>query len=313
MITTTAPSPQQRASSGSTHAAMSAMESEHFRREGYLVLPRMFAESEVTAVTDAVSDIARAAFASGDHSAILEVEPELVDGAPVPRRIYDPFLQHQAFRAMATDSRLLDRIEALIGPDIALQHSKLNMKAARVGSVVEWHQDLSFFPHTNDHLITADNGCLQVVPRQHHRYFDHALPDGSFAGMIFEDLASYGAPISLAAPAGSVILMHCLTPHRSLPNRSRAGRRTLIYEYRAADAFPIYYGQAVVVSEAKARQVRGSPAAVARFGGPPPRIPRCDAAVKSLYEFQRSARAIVGADGRVRDDATNGSEDRSTA
>ena len=56
------------------------------------------------------------------------------------------------------------------------------MKPSRVGSAVEWHQDLAYFPHTNPDLVntliylddaTEENGCLQVLPRQHDRFFDH--------------------------------------------------------------------------------------------------------------------------------------------
>jgi len=88
-----------------------------------------------------------------------------------------------------------DKIESLIGPDFGIQHSKLNMKPAKVGSVVEWHQDLAYFPHTNDSLVTTliylddateQNGCLQVLPRHHTHFFSHAGPDGLFAGMITE-------------------------------------------------------------------------------------------------------------------------------
>jgi ectoine hydroxylase-related dioxygenase (phytanoyl-CoA dioxygenase family) len=151
----------------------------------------------------------------------------------------NPFEQHEAFRALATDDRILDRIESLIGPDFNLQHSKLNMKPAGVGSPVEWHQDLAYFPHTNDDLVTTlvylddateENGCLQVLPRHHHHFFDHSADDGSFAGMITEDLGDgrYGRAVPLPALAGSVIFMHCVLPHSSLPNRSSCSRRTLI-------------------------------------------------------------------------------------
>jgi hypothetical protein len=67
--------------------------------------------------------------------------------------------------------------------------------------------------------------------------------------------------------------MHCITPHSSLPNRSSRPRRTLIYEYRANDAFPIYYGEMTNLAEAKFRLIRGKPARFARFGGPRPMIP----------------------------------------
>lgn len=271
-----------------------------YRREGYLVLENFFDATRLETIDGVVRQLTNDAIASDDYSKILELEPEQIDGQPSARRIFNPFDLHEEFEKVATDARLLDCIENLIGPDISLQHSKLNMKPARVGSVVEWHQDLAYFPHTNDDLVTLliylddateENGCLQVLPRHHTHYFDHALPDGTFAGMITEDMESgrFGKPIALPAPAGSAIFMHCITPHSSLPNRSDRARRTLIFEYRATDAFPIYYGEMTNIAEAKYRLLRGKPARHARLGGPPPMIPVVGK-FQSLYALQEQAK-----------------------
>ena len=276
-------------------------EAAHYRTEGYVLAPGLFTPREVERARETIAEMTRAALASGDPSKVLELEPEAVNGERVARRIYDPFLAHEVFRAMGADERILDRLDDLIGPDLFCNLSKLNMKPAQVGSVVDWHQDLTYYPHTNADLVTVlvylddanvENGCLQVLPRHQHQYFNHANPDGSFAGMITEDLDSgrFGKPVPLEGAAGSAIFMHCVLPHNSLPNRSPQSRRTLIYSYRAADAHPIYYGESVLKFEAKVRLVRGSPSPVARFGGPPPVVPRLAGAMKSLYEMQREAK-----------------------
>lgn len=271
---------------------------EQYRNEGFLVVERLFDTDDMARVDATIRRMTDEALAGGDYGKILELEPEPVDGLRVPRRIFNPYDQHEAFSDLAHDPRLVDKIESLIGPSFNLQHSKLNMKPARVGSVVEWHQDMAYFPHTNDDLVTTliylddateENGCLQVLPRHHTHYFDHAGPDGRFAGMITEDLSDFGKPKSLPAPAGSAIFMHCITPHASLPNRSSRPRRTLIYEYRANDAFPIYYGEMTNLAEAKFRPVRGNPARFARFGGPRPPIPSVGK-YASLYELQNQAK-----------------------
>ena len=264
--------------------AFNTLEIEHYRTEGYVVAKSVFRPEELRKIYKTIEEVTQKAMASEDYSSVLEVETNQVNGQYVPRRIYDPFDQHEIFRSVGTDPRILDRIESLISPDIGLQHSKLNMKPARVGSVVEWHQDLTYFPHTNDDLVstlvylddaTEDNGCLQVLPRHHHHFFNHTDTDGMFAGMITEDLSDgrFGKPQPLPAPAGSIIFMHCITPHSSLPNRSISPRRTLIFEYRAADSFPIYFSDLVAESEKKAHHLRGRPANFSRFGGPPQFIP----------------------------------------
>lgn len=281
---------------------LSEAQVEQYRREGYLVVEKIFSTEDLAPVEAAIRELTAQALSGGDFSKVLELEPEPVDGERVPRRIYSPYDQHAAFQALAEDARLLDRIESLIGPDLNLQHSKLNMKPARVGSVVEWHQDLAYFPHTNDDLVTTllylddateENGCLQVLPRHHTHFFEHSTPDGEFAGMITEDLSGdrFGKPVPLPAPAGSAIFMHCVLPHSSLPNRSDRPRRTLIYEYRAADALPVYFGKMTALNEAVDRPLRGRPAKFARFGGLRPLLPHVGGTIKSLYQLQEETKA----------------------
>ncbi len=271
-----------------------------YRSRGYLLLPSLLDSSTLAALHEVIDTLVAEAL-SGGGEGVMELEPESLDGEPIARRLCDPFERHQAFRDLCVDTRLLGGIESLIGPDIGLHHSKLNMKPPHVGSAVEWHQDLAYFPHTNDDLVTAliylddatlENGCLQVIPGLHKAYLDHHDEDGRFSGLItdrlFQDETSRAEP--LAAPAGSVILMHCLLPHSSLPNRSSKGRRTLIFEYRASDALPILYSPRAVGTEEKARHLRGKPARFARLAGPPPLIPRLENN-QSLYQLQEETLA----------------------
>jgi ectoine hydroxylase-related dioxygenase (phytanoyl-CoA dioxygenase family) len=281
--------------------SLSDRQVEAYRRDGFVVVERLFNGDDLAHVDATIRQMTDQALSGGDFSKVLELEPEPIEGKRVPRRIFNPYDQHETFRALAHDSRLTDKIESLITSAFNLQHSKLNMKPAKVGSAVEWHQDMAYFPHTNDDLVTTliylddateENGCLQVLPRHHTHYFSHDTADGKFAGMITEDLSAFGTPKSLPAPAGSVIFMHCITPHASLPNKSSRPRRTLIYEYRANDAFPIYYGEMTNLAEAKFRLIRGKPARFARFGGPRPLIPNVGR-YTSLYELQASAKAAA--------------------
>jgi len=284
----------------STHY-LNADQIKQYRTEGYVVVDSIFSKDDLAAAGSAINELTERALSGDDDGSILELEPEPVNGQPVARRIYNPFDQHEAFRGMATDARVLDRIESLIGADFNLQHSKLNMKPAGVGSPVEWHQDLAYFPHTNDDLVTTlvyldeateENGCLQVLPRHHHHFFDHTASDGTFAGMITDNLSDgrYGQPVSLAAPAGSVIFMHCVLPHSSLPNRSKHPRRTLIFEYRAADSLPLYFGPMTEATEKMTRHIRGKQARFARFGNLAPFIPQVGNEYSSLYDLQQKTK-----------------------
>ena len=273
---------------------------DEYNEAGVIVLPSLLDGQTVQSLNETIDALVEDALERGDET-ILELEPELQDGAVVARRVYDPVERHQAFMDLCTDARLLDAVESLLGPDIGLHHSKLNMKPAQVGSAVQWHQDLAYFPHTNDSLVTAliylddanlENGCLQVVPGLHRSYLDHHDEAGRFSGLITDSAFEGTDSLARALPgsAGSVILMHCLLPHSSLPNHSSSARRTLIFEYRASDALPILYSTRAAGTEEKARLLRGSPAQFARLAGPPPRIPHLDNN-KSLYQLQEETRA----------------------
>jgi phytanoyl-CoA hydroxylase len=283
--------------------ALTEQQVEHYNREGFLVVNSVLTASDLAEIDQTIGEMTDRALDGNDMSQILELEPEPVDGKRVLRRIQQPFDQHETFRKVATNPRILDPIESLIGPDFNLQHSKLNMKPAKVGSVVEWHQDLAYFPHTNVDLVTTliyldeateENGCLQVLPRHHHHFFEHSDADGKFTGMIIEDLSNsrFGRPIPLTAPAGSAIFMHCLTPHSSLPNRSPHPRRTLILEYRAADAFPIWYGPMMAKGESIYRPIRGRTARFARCDGPPPLVPNVET-ISTIFELQAKSKAAM--------------------
>ena len=73
------------------------------------------------------------------------------------------------YEAAMRKEGLLDIIEQLLGPNIKLHHTKLNMKAPGGGAQVEWHTDWGFYPATNDDILEIgltfddmeiENGCL---------------------------------------------------------------------------------------------------------------------------------------------------------
>src|SRR5207245_7891738 len=135
----------------------------------------------------------------------LEMEPNQPPEGTRVRRLYEPCTHYPRFRAFAESSELLDCIEDLLGPNLMLHYSKLNMKPPAIGSVVEWHQDLAYYPLTNtdslavlfylDHADRA-NGCLQVIPGVHRNGILNHSCDGFFRGQITEtvDISKATAP-----------------------------------------------------------------------------------------------------------------------
>ncbi len=273
---------------------------DHYRTEGYTVSPGFVTEEEVAAMREDMDRTSAGATLAAHDRSRLEMEPNQPPDGTRVRRIYEPCTHYPLFRELSELPRLLDCVESLVGPDIDFHYSKINMKPPSIGSVVDWHQDLSYYPLTNADSVTVliylddadrDNGCLQVIPRFHTRpLLDHTR-DGFFQGRVTEPVDESPA-VLLEGRAGSVIFLHAMTPHASVVNTSPRWRRTLILSYRAADAFPIYCGDITLSGEEHVRHVRGQVPSVARFESwrrfP---VPRYAQKARSLYELQEQSRA----------------------
>src|ERR1039458_7880152 len=244
-----------------------------YNEEGHTVRHESLNRAAVDAILAEIKDLTSQATVAHHDSTRLEMEPNPSPDGKKVRRLYEPCTHYASFRALSESKELLDVIEQLLGPNIYFHLSKVNMKPAKLGSVVDWHQDLTYYPLTNTDSVTvlfylddadASNGCLQVIPRAHHRVMNHTLK-GFFQGCVTEPVDASKA-VFLEAKAGSAILMHCLTPHSSAPNLSAKPRTTLILAYRAADAFPVHLNVRSDAQEAHVRLVRGQESTEARFG-----------------------------------------------
>jgi ectoine hydroxylase-related dioxygenase (phytanoyl-CoA dioxygenase family) len=265
-------------------------ENKFYHDNGYLVIERLFDANDVKQAHNAINEILK------NNSIDKVFEFESSDGETI-RRIWSPIKRHHFFRDMSESNKLLSVVSGLIGNNLILQYSKLNMKGPKVGSIVEWHQDFSYYPHTNADLLscliylddaTEENGCLEVIPGSHKLgLLDHDI-DGYFRGP--ENITPLlPKKVSLVAPAGSVIFLHCLTLHFSNVNRSDKPRRAFLPAYRAADSFPIYYGSHAAHNEADAKLVRGQKSKVARSEPATWRLPFPESAFNSLYEIQEGS------------------------
>ena len=271
---------------------------DQFKDRGFTIVPDLLSGGELADLLAVIDRVATGHTLERHDAERLEMEPDQPPEGTAVRRIYEPCTHYPEFAQLAESSALVDRVAQLLGPDLSYHYSKINMKPAAVGSVVEWHQDLSYYPLTNRDSLAVlfylddtdeENGCLQMLPGRHDGpLLDHGR-DQYFQGMVTEQVSAADAePIS--GRAGTAIFMHCMTPHSSVANRSTRSRRTLILSYRAADAFPIYYGEHTNKVEAHTRHIRGNPATVARFSMTEFPIPRFKRAVSSLYDLQNSSK-----------------------
>jgi len=271
---------------------------EEYLRNGYTVVPGLVDSGQVKTLLAEIDRISGENTLAVHDRSRLEMETDQKPEGRLVRRIYEPCSHYAPFRELSDSTKVLDMVESLLGPDLIYHYSKVNMKPPAIGSVVEWHQDVTYYPLTNSsslavliYLDDADveNGCLQVIPGQHNgRVLDHSR-DGYFVGKIVEGVDETPA-VPLEGKAGTAIFMNCMTPHASVTNRSNRPRRTLILSYRAADCFPVYAGEATSELEVSSRLVRGKYSDFARFSFQQFPIPRRKQRTASLYELQELSR-----------------------
>ncbi|MBS0550049.1 MAG: phytanoyl-CoA dioxygenase family protein [Proteobacteria bacterium] len=273
---------------------------ETYRRDGYLVIPRLIQGeqlAELRALTDRIVSEARGVAANDD---LYDLEASHSATLPRVRRLKPAiFKRFEFFRALTRDPKITSILTGLLGPDIRLYGGKLNMKSAGYGAPVEWHQDWAFYPHTNDDVLAtgiylddcdADNGPLMVIPGSHHgpTYDHHA--DGRFCGALdpAANKIDLSKAVPLMGPAGSMTIHHVRLVHGSALNHSNRQRRLLLHEYAAADAWPLM-GPGNF-DDFNDKMVLGTSSVEPRISPAPVRMPLPAADHQgSIYENQRGA------------------------
>jgi phytanoyl-CoA hydroxylase len=281
---------------------LSAAMVNQFQRDGFCAAEGFLTPEEVAGFLKSMERICAGATVDRHDATRVEMEPDQGGEGRQVRRIYEPCTHYPEFRALSDSNKLLDSLAQLLGENVLFHYSKINMKPPEIGSVVEWHQDLAYYPLTNTdslavlfYLDDADcaNGCLQIIPGVHRNGILNHSSEGLFRGQVTETVDAAKA-IALEGAAGTAIFLHGMTPHASAPNTSVHARRTLILGYRAADAYPIYAGETTVHAERHVRLVRGERSPRARFEMKDVPIPRYRDIPKSLYELQRRFREERG-------------------
>ncbi|HEV8560491.1 MAG TPA: phytanoyl-CoA dioxygenase family protein [Actinophytocola sp.] len=143
-------------------SALSANDLDFYRKNGYLKHDRLLRPDRFEALK-----------AHFERKLAELPEGERPENMDVPH-FSDPELFHWLL-----DEDVLDLIEAIIGPDIAVFSSHFFCKPAGDGKSVPWHQDAYFWRETIEPASraitvwlaldpsTQDNGCMRVIPGSH--------------------------------------------------------------------------------------------------------------------------------------------------
>ena len=282
--------------------ALTQTQIEQYRQDGYLLLERRVPDDIMDAVRGEITrfeGLARGMTASDDR---IDLEDSHRPDAPRIRRVKRPDTQSDVISDLMRSDHILAPVRDLIGPNLRLQTTKLNMKSAGYGAAVEWHQDWAFYPYTNDDVLavglivddmTPENGPLMVFPGTHRQGVYNHHHNGVFAGAL--DLEAEGLnmadAVPLMGPAGSISIHHARIVHGSALNTSTRDRRIIFFEMMAADAFPISgsRGRFDTLEEFDSRLLSGVSTVEPRVVPCPVRVPYPEAPTQgSIYEVQKA-------------------------
>ncbi|MEM9031462.1 MAG: phytanoyl-CoA dioxygenase family protein [Pseudomonadota bacterium] len=147
---------------------------------------------------------------------------------------------------LATHPRVLDIVEAMIGPDILIYDVTYIVKEAGTASHVSWHQDLTYWGLSDDIQVsmwlalspaTEVSGCMRMIPQSHTQgRLEHEVTDDAsnvlLQGQTVRGVDEASSVMCQLAP-GEASFHHGWTLHASMPNRSDDRRIGLNVQYLA--------------------------------------------------------------------------------
>jgi ectoine hydroxylase len=205
-----------------------------FDQQGYLFMPRCFAEEEVAALRAEAEGILRQ-----DRQEVWR------EKTGAPRTAFAAHTYNEAFRLMAQHPRLVEPLQQLFGEPVYVHQFKINAKAAFEGDVWQWHQDYGTWARDDGmpdaramniaiflDAVLPINGPLMLIPKSHkhgtltagHDKSTTSYPLWTLDNDTVTRLAAEAAGadgVGIVAPTGrpgSVLMFHGNLVHASPPN-----------------------------------------------------------------------------------------------
>lgn len=151
-----------------------------------------------------------------------------------------------AFFRSAFEPKLLDVVEAIVGPNVELfMNGQCLYKEPVGGHPKHLHQDSSYFEHRYDgpvgilsYVVDTDlvNGALHVVPGSHRLGQLPHVDTFSHLGLDPEEWP-WERALPVCGQAGDSIFFHYRTIHGSQENHSDQPRPVFIHRYRRPDDY----------------------------------------------------------------------------
>ena len=232
---------------------LSSEELTEWQRDGFVVRENVFSVEEKNTLRQVAEDVVagRRQMPTPHIDRNAQVDDGKVQryGIYAMHKIHHPSCYLPEFLKRVRDSRLIDPLVDLLGPDILGINNLFIWKAPKIGLGFPWNQDKFYFgkrfrTHTTVNTWTAidaadeGNGCLYVIPGSHRRAIvEHDELGGSQQSefRLARDVDDRGG-IPVPVSPGGVILFHSHLLHKSTDNHSSGFRRSYVAHYLSAQA-----------------------------------------------------------------------------
>lgn len=202
-----------------------------FRRDGYLLIPRLYDAAETGRIMAWTDEVSAWPEVPGRHMMYFE-QSRLEPGKRILCRMEDIEPFHAGFRDLFCSGKMQGVVSALFGEEAVLFKDKINFKLPG-GDGFKAHQDVQagWDAYARLHITalvtidrsTIENGCLEMAPGFH----DKGLI-GEKWKPLEEDALDY---VAIPTEPGDAIFFDSYAPHRSGPNLTADSRRVLYVTY----------------------------------------------------------------------------------
>lgn len=233
---------------------LTAEQLEQYDTNGYLFFPSMFSMEEVATFREELESLRHSDDVRASEASITEPDSGEV------RSIFDVTALSKVFFALSRDTRIVEMVRQLLGDDVYIHQSRVNLKPGFSGKEFNWHSDFETW-HTEDGMprmravscsisLTENNefnGPLMLVPGSHRTYISCAgeTPEDNYKSSLkkqvygvpdptlLQGLVDHGGLVSAKGPAGSVLFFECNTMHGSNSNISPYPRSNVFMVYNS--------------------------------------------------------------------------------
>jgi len=224
-----------------------------YEDDGYLQITGLLAPEEVDALDREIDRLVQDPEVRAAERTIIE------RGSDEVRSVFE--VHHDGpFARLCRDPRLADVARQLLGDDVYIHQSRINLKPGFRGKEFYWHSDFETW-HTEDGMPsmravscsvsltenTHVNGPLMVIagshrwfascagetPPDHHRESLRRQEIGVPSDEQLSDLADRGRIVGLTGPPGSVTFFECNAMHGSNGNITPFPRRNAFFVFNS--------------------------------------------------------------------------------